>query len=248
MDARAMNPNPFQGCEASDHPGGTEGTGGAVPNDAGACFFGMSGPQTVNRFPPPEWSDTDAPFEIDEDWTYPPGWGGIANHYPHQREETADTSAVTATITSAVTPNFYDRQSLAPEHSYSVRSSSVLERERSEVRDTVPDAEFILYTHETVSSAGPRPRRRPADIPREEYIYTCNFPGCTKAYLGLFGLNQHVRRNNHGPDRAFSEFPNRNTNKRQRPTHSEGRDGMGTSSKKRRSRRGGGSAAGGVVA
>jgi hypothetical protein len=43
-----------------------------------------------------------------------------------------------------------------------------------------------------------RPRRRAEEVDRS---YTCNYPGCDKAYGALNHLNTHVRNASHGPKR-----------------------------------------------
>ncbi|EJD07300.1 uncharacterized protein FOMMEDRAFT_69606, partial [Fomitiporia mediterranea MF3/22] len=48
-----------------------------------------------------------------------------------------------------------------------------------------------------------RPRRRYDEIER---LYSCNFPGCTKAYGTLNHLNAHVNMQKHGPKRHPNEF------------------------------------------
>jgi hypothetical protein len=48
-----------------------------------------------------------------------------------------------------------------------------------------------------------RPRRRPEEIER---LYTCIYPGCTKAYGTLNHLNAHVAMQRHGAKRLPSEF------------------------------------------
>ncbi|KIO26628.1 hypothetical protein M407DRAFT_24072 [Tulasnella calospora MUT 4182] len=48
-----------------------------------------------------------------------------------------------------------------------------------------------------------RPRRKFDEIER---LYSCNFPGCTKAYGTLNHLNAHVSMQRHGPKRTPGEF------------------------------------------
>jgi hypothetical protein len=43
-----------------------------------------------------------------------------------------------------------------------------------------------------------RPRRKAEEVER---LYSCNFPGCDKAYGALNHLNTHVRNAEHGPKR-----------------------------------------------
>lgn len=61
-------------------------------------------------------------------------------------------------------------------------------------------------SHPLSSSGGPpkkRPRRRFEEIER---LYTCNYPGCIKAYGTLNHLNAHVSMQKHGPKRVPGEF------------------------------------------
>ena len=84
-----------------------------------------------------------------------------------------------------------------------VTSISPHEIHRSPYPDQVAYVQPSLMTAHRRSQRGDpeyvkRPRRRAEEVER---LYTCNWPGCDKAYGALNHLNTHVRNAEHGPKR-----------------------------------------------
>ncbi|RKP09727.1 hypothetical protein THASP1DRAFT_6198, partial [Thamnocephalis sphaerospora] len=61
----------------------------------------------------------------------------------------------------------------------------------------------VTFVNSSGVSQAKRPRRRPEEIER---LYTCDYPGCTKAYGTLNHLNAHVAMQQHGGKRLPFEF------------------------------------------
>jgi len=85
--------------------------------------------------------------------------------------------------TSPLLTNISPHDIHASPYSSSGRSSALLSR-RKAMRG---DPEYVK-----------RPRRKAEEVER---LYSCNFPGCDKAYGALNHLNTHVRNAEHGPKR-----------------------------------------------